>query len=74
MLSTGDNAIDLGELYDLIKEVADKYDYKLPRGWKKHVKKIFDYVDANHDGHVTKAEIEAAMAKHEDVELEEEGP
>ena len=64
MLSEDDKAISFKELCDLIKKICKKYKYKLPKGWTKHVKKIFDYVDANHDGKVTGAEIEAAMAKH----------
>ena len=36
------------------------------------LKKVFDYVDANSDGHVTRAELQAAFEKHEedmDVQL-----
>ena len=72
-----DGTLELGELYGIIKKIAKKYDYKLPKGWKKHVKKMFDYVDANNDGHVTGEEIEAAMKKHEgdssddDIELDD---
>jgi len=58
-----DGGLSLGELYALIKEVAAKYDYDLPKGWKVEVKKMFDWVDANHDGTVTGPEIEKAMAK-----------
>merc|ERR1711988_1682209 len=58
-----DGSLEHDELYDIIKELAKKYKHKLPEGWKEGVKKIFDWVDANHDGHVTGEEIEAAMKK-----------
>ena len=65
-----DGDVDLKELYAIVKSVAKKYEYKLPKGWKKKVKAVFDYVDADHNGKVTGPEIEAAMAKHEEEDLE----
>jgi len=56
----------LGELYGLITKWAKKHDLTPPKGWKKDVKKMFDYVDANNDGHVTRDELKAAFEKHED--------
>ena len=71
-----DGSVTLKELYGIIKSIAKKYKFKLPKGWTKHVKKIFDYVDANDDGKVTGPEIDAAMKKHDkeekEVELDDE--
>ena len=64
-----DGSVELGELYEIIEKIADKYDYTLPKGWKKHVKAVFDHVDANGDGKVTGPEIEKAMEEDDDVQL-----
>ena len=58
-----DGSVTMKELIDIIKALAKKYKVKLPKGWTKYVKKVFDYVDANSDGKVTGPEIEAAMGK-----------
>jgi len=49
----------------MIEAWATKHGFadKLPKGWKEYVGKIFKYVDANDDGHVTRDELEAAMKK-----------
>ena len=68
-----DGSVTLKELFAICKKVAKAHDLKLPKGWKKFVKKVFKYVDANDDGKVTGPEIEEAMKKHEeesDVELD----
>jgi len=57
-----DGGLTLKELNKIIEDVADKYDFDLPEGWKQHVKKLFDWVDSNNDGVVTGPEIEDAMA------------
>lgn len=62
----GDNTLEKEELIKIVGAWAEKHGFDLPEGWKKYVGKVFDYVDANHDGHVTRAEIDAAMEKHED--------
>ena len=67
-----DGNVTLKELYAIVKKIAKDYEFKLPKGWKKHVKMAFDYVDANHDGKVTGPEIEAAMKKHEEKEKKKE--
>jgi Ca2+-binding EF-hand superfamily protein len=71
--TSGDETLELGELIGLVKKWATKHGFadKLPKGWKGEVKKVFDYVDANHDGHVTRDELEGAMKAHdeEDVQL-----
>jgi Ca2+-binding EF-hand superfamily protein len=70
-----DGDVDLDELYAIVEKLAKKYDFKLPKGWKKHIKGMFDYVDANGDGKVTGAEIDAVMKKQDkkDVQLEDPG-
>jgi len=64
--TAGDDTLEKDELISIIAAWADKHDFtdKLPKGWKEYVGKLFDYVDANSDGHVTRDELEAAMKKH----------
>ena len=68
----GDNTLELKELYGLIKAWAKKHGFadKLPKGWKKEVKKVFNYVDANSDGHVTRAELMTAYNEHKDDDMD----
>ena len=53
--------VSFKELCDFIEAYCKKKGYKLPKGWKKHVRKLFNKVDTNGDGEVTKKEVEAAM-------------
>ena len=38
---------------------------KLPKGWKKEIKEMFDKMDANGNGEVTKKELEAYIEKYD---------
>ena len=62
----GDNTLEKGELIHIVGAWANKHGFDLPDGWKDYVGKVFDYVDANSDGHVTRDELQAAFEKHED--------
>merc|ERR1711907_338918 len=51
----------MGEVCSAIKKYAKEHGWKLPKGWKQHVKAIFDHVDADQNGKLTLDEIHAAI-------------
>ena len=67
----GNGTITLKELKQAVKALSKKHDWKLPKGWKKHVKKMFKDADANGNGKVNRKELKAAL---EGVEEEEDYP
>ena len=67
----GDNTIEKPELIKIVGDWAKKHELKLPEGWKKYIGHVFDYVDADHNGHVTRKELEAAMKEDEDKDDED---
>lgn len=63
------------ELKRAVRKWAKKHDVKPFKGWKKVLKKIFKKVDTDNNGEVTRAEMDAAIAKHEeDDDLQLSGP
>ena len=62
--TAGDNTLEKHELIGLVKAWAEKHGFKPPKGWRRMLKKVFDYVDANDDGHVTRDELVKAMKEH----------
>ncbi len=53
--------LSLKEIFTAIKHYAGEHNIELPKGWRKYVTKMFNDVDANGDGEVTKEEIGAAI-------------
>ena len=53
--------LTMKEVCKAIKAYAKEHGWKLPKGWRKHVKAIFDHVDADSNGKVTLDEIHAAI-------------
>merc|ERR1712072_501922 len=61
MDANGDGKLSFHEVTSFIAKYAKKHGMHLPKGWRKHMKMVFDHTDANHDGFVTKKELMAAM-------------
>jgi len=59
--ANGDGALTMKEVCTAIKAYAKEHGWKLPKGWRKHVKAIFNHVDADKNGKVTLDEIHAAI-------------
>ena len=59
--ANGDGSLTMKEVCSAIKKFAKEHGWELPKGWRKHVKAIFDHVDADSNGKVTLDEIHAAI-------------
>ena len=57
----GSGDLTMKEVCKAIKHYAKEHGFKLPKGWRKHVKAIFNHVDADKNGKVTLDEIHAAI-------------